>query len=477
MSTTVKYGGSNIASFNNTIKTLRTGGTWVEEDIEITDSSIPGCDAGHIYQDESGYIVIDEDVSSELNLKTVTFDVNGEYPSVSGTAYSSVTAAIPQRDDEIIERTILKITKSDLNGITIIGTKAFKNCLNLYSVEFPPSVTTIGEEAFYHCASLDNVTIPPTITHIQTYAFFNTGLTSIIIPKTVTNMGSHVCDACASLVSAEIYGAKTWDTNAGSISTFINCTKLESVKIVGLNFSGNGNEFNGCTSLTDVYCPKSHILQGSTFKGCTSLKKIALPNDGSCLATAFENAGIEEVDFGVRTQFYKSGIFKNCASLGVIVLRGTTLTSLTYTDVFTGTPFAENGSGGVIYIPKALYDELGTGSSLDYKAATNWSTFDGYGTITWAKIEGSKYEHYYVDGRGVLQTVTPTLINCTLSNDIAHYHTEFVAEIIPDDGYSVNSVTVTMASSNITSTAYDSETKTITIPSPDGEIVITASAI
>ena len=49
-------------------------------------------------------------------------------------------------------------------------------------------------------------------------------------------------------------------------------------------------------------------------------------------------------------------------------------------------------SSGTIYIQKVLYDRLGDGASLDYKAATNWSTVDGYGTITWAKIESSAYE-------------------------------------------------------------------------------------
>ena len=64
----------------------------------------------------------------------------------------------------------------------------------------------------------------------------------------------------------------------------------------------------------------------------------------------------------------------------------------------TGTPFKSGGTGGTIYIPKVLYDELGTGSAKDFKAATNWSTIDGYGTITWAQIEGSQYDGYYADG-------------------------------------------------------------------------------
>lgn len=54
--------------------------------------------------------------------------------------------------------------------------------------------------------------------------------------------------------------------------------------------------------------------------------------------------------------------------------------------------FKSGGTGGTIYIPKVLYDHLGDGTANDYKAATNWSTVDARGTITWAQIEGSEYE-------------------------------------------------------------------------------------
>ena len=79
-------------------------------------------------------------------------------------------------------------------------------------------------------------------------------------------------------------------------------------------------------------------------------------------------------------------------------------TQLTTIDILGGDgvcPFASGGSGGTIYIHKALYDHLGDGTELDYKAATNWSTVDGYGTVTWAQIEGSYYETHYADGTPV----------------------------------------------------------------------------
>lgn len=95
------------------------------------------------------------------------------------------------------------------------------------------------------------------------------------------------------------------------------------------------------------------------------------------------------VDFGSLVSL-KSQEFYGCTKLNTIILRrSTAITSLTNINNFTSTPFASGKTGGTIYIPKVLYDELGTGSTLDYKSATNWSTIDGYGTVTWATIEGS----------------------------------------------------------------------------------------
>ena len=90
--------------------------------------------------------------------------------------------------------------------------------------------------------------------------------------------------------------------------------------------------------------------------------------------------------------------FLNTNTLKELILRADSVTPLGNLNSFNGTPFASGGSGGTIYIPKALYDHLGDGTALDYKSATNWSTMDGYGTITWAKIEGSYYETHYADG-------------------------------------------------------------------------------
>lgn len=109
-------------------------------------------------------------------------------------------------------------------------------------------------------------------------------------------------------------------------------------------------------------------------------------------ASCFYGASkLELCDLGEATDIGNMA-FYNCSKLSVLILRRSSICKLSNANAFNGSKFKSGGTGGTIYIPKALYDHLGDGTSSDYKSATNWSTVNGYGTITWAKIEGSIYE-------------------------------------------------------------------------------------
>lgn len=115
------------------------------------------------------------------------------------------------------------------------------------------------------------------------------------------------------------------------------------------------------------------------------------------ISFCFRSSKLKGIDLAVNR--FVGNYFASCSLLNTIVIRYSSgVVTLDNTNAFNGSRFASGGAGGTIYIPKALYDHLGDGTSLDYKAATNWSTVDGYGTITWAQIEGSTYETHYVDG-------------------------------------------------------------------------------
>ena len=130
------------------------------------------------------------------------------------------------------DTTLTKITFP--NTLTTIGLQAFHNCSNLGNFIIPNSVTTIGNAAFAECNSitevavpssvvnmdskifincsnlqrvvvgcptisfgmfclcfnLENVTIENTVTTIQGAAFFNSKITSLFVPSSVTKLES-----------------------------------------------------------------------------------------------------------------------------------------------------------------------------------------------------------------------------------------------------------------------------------------------
>ena len=53
------------------------------------------------------------------------------------------------------------------NGVTVIGSCAFKGCTSLTSINIPNSVTEIGYEAFKGCTNLKEIHIPVTVTGIN----------------------------------------------------------------------------------------------------------------------------------------------------------------------------------------------------------------------------------------------------------------------------------------------------------------------
>lgn len=155
---------------------------------------------------------------------------------------------------------------------------------------------------------------------------------------------------------------------------FYGCTALQTVSVPNCTQFGASDIFNGCTSLVGIVLPSiTQALPGNIFSGCTSLAY---------------------ADFGSGfSKFNGTTAFNNCSSLTTIIFRNTSVVTLNNVNNFTGTPFASGGSGGTIYVPSDLISS--------YQEASNWSTVDGYGTITWAAIEGSTYETQYADGTAI----------------------------------------------------------------------------
>lgn len=183
------------------------------------------------------------------------------------------------------------------------------------------------------------------------------------------------------------------------LSALPNLVSVNLPSVTQIDSSG----FKSNANLETVSMHAVSAIQNEAFYQCNKLTALAFPKLRS-LQAAFKRCNLlAYIDLGLPDSIPKY-TFEYCPVFSVLILRKTSVCALAGIEAFTSTPFASGGTGGTIYIPKALYDHLGDGTSSDYKAATNWSTINGYGTITWAKIEGSQYENYYADGTPIPTT-------------------------------------------------------------------------
>lgn len=127
---------------------------------------------------------------------------------------------------DVLNKTVTTLTAEDLIGTTQIPSYAFRNCIDLTSVEFPSILQIIGNYAFSGCRSLTSITIPDGVTSIGFTAFYGcSSLTSITIPESVTSIGDNVFDGCNSLTTMTIL-ATTPPTLGGTNAISSATTKI-----------------------------------------------------------------------------------------------------------------------------------------------------------------------------------------------------------------------------------------------------------
>ena len=158
-----------------------------------------------------------------------------------------------------------------------IGESAFEHCSGLTSVSIPATVTEIRSGTFEGCSGLTSVSIPATVTEIGERAFYDcSALTSVSIPKGITEIGDSAFYDCSGLINVSIPASVT---KIGSCA-FHGCSSLTSVSITKGATEIGDSAFYGCSGLTSVSIPASVMKIGArAFEGCSGLSIIPRPKE------------------------------------------------------------------------------------------------------------------------------------------------------------------------------------------------------
>ena len=208
------------------------------------------------------------------------------------------------------------------DGIAVVPSGLCNGCEQLSSVALADSVTTITMYAFFNTKALEKIDLKKVQT-IDGYAFWGSGLTDLILPKSVKNVGSRAFEACTSLTKVTINATElTLDTN----NTFAGCSSLNTVvtsadsKIEHLNASAFGPDTSYGSKDYKQAPVKSIEINGTVntlnFSALSSLKSLTINGkntwQGNALPSGFENLVINGDSWSVGTyQFQGSAPVKH----------------------------------------------------------------------------------------------------------------------------------------------------------------------
>lgn len=259
-------------------------------------------------------------------------------------------------------------------GIQKISPHAFSECNNLTSIRICSSVSSIGEYAFDYCRNLESISvdegntvydsrdicnaiietstntlivgcrnsfIPNTVTRIKDRAFIGrNGISSIIIPNSVTYIGADAYNECNDLNTVYYQGTLTeWlqisfgnHAISPNHSLYIDNELVTDIVIPNSITEIKNNAFERVTSLTSVTIHNSVTSIGySAFCYCTGLTSLIIPNSVRTIGnwTFIGCTGLTSVVIGNSLRAIPGWSFKECTNLTSLTV-GNSVTSIEF---------------------------------------------------------------------------------------------------------------------------------------------------
>ena len=184
------------------------------------------------------------------------------------------------------------------DSVTEIGNDAFSGCYGLASVTLSASLTKIGNGAFSY-GGFKSVIIPDSVKSIDVMAFYNSGLTSIFIPASVTDFAEenpesiyHVRGVKPFACCKDMTDITVHPDNPNYSSEDGVLFNRDKTVLISMPDGRKGDyaipatvtkipvdAFDGCGKLKSITIPSSVTQIGNrTFAGCKGITSIKIPD-------------------------------------------------------------------------------------------------------------------------------------------------------------------------------------------------------
>ncbi|MGP8200734.1 MAG: leucine-rich repeat protein [Limisphaerales bacterium] len=274
---------------------------------------------------------------------------------------------------------------TNINGLTVndIGGGALLYNSNLTSVTIPGSVTNIESDAFENCWVLTNLVFGTTgtnLTTIQQYAFSDCyRLTSVTIPGSVASVGNDAFDECTNLTSLSLGNGVT---NLG-IFAFAFCG-LTNVTVPSSVTSFQEGVFDQCPRLTSATIANGVTnIAADEFYYCSSLANITIPASVTSIGdNAFEGCtSLTSLYFEGNAPSADNTIFSGDSGVTSYYLTNTTGWSNTFAN-FPAVEEAQSQFGYMLNpdgVTITITNYTGLGGIVNFPTNINGLTVTGIG--------------------------------------------------------------------------------------------------
>lgn len=291
------------------------------------------------------------------------------------------------------------ITKAILpEALETLGKKAFLECTQLAEVRLPNQLTVIGDGTFFKTA-ITQISLPTALETIGEEAFYESKLTSIFIPASVTsiaggafsgtNIAEYVVDAANqtfTTVDGILYNAdKSIVVSMAPKSSITELTLPESCIGIGASaFYGSGikkltvgsklraiDGFAFCLSqLSSINMPESLVYIGEQAFAGTKLTEVVLPKSLPQLPQAVfaECRELTTVTIPAALTYIDIREFFNCTSLATVNCLGMTPPELE--------AVYESGEEQFFNCPSTMVLNVPIGAKAAYKSS-DWKNYFG----------------------------------------------------------------------------------------------------